>query len=149
MRFTIIAVGELKAATTEALLVRKYAIRLSNVLKIIEVRPADNGSKERDTLSLLKAVPEGARVVVMDERGRDFTSRQFTDFLSAQATAFGPHLAFIIGGADGLDLELLPPDWPRICLGRLTWPHALARIMLVEQLYRAVQLRSNHPYHRD
>jgi len=87
------------------------------------------------------AVPKGARMVALDERGRDLTTAQFAGLL-AQETAF------LIGGADGLDLSLRNDAAQLIRLSALTLPHALAQLVLVEQIYRAATLLTGHPYHR-
>ena len=95
----------------------------------------------RTERKLRGVLPKGARVVVLDERGRDFTTLQFAALLASET-------AFVIGGADGLaeaakkDCDLL------LRLSSLTLPHALAQVMLLEQLYRAASLLSRHPYHR-
>ena len=87
------------------------------------------------------AVPKAARMVALDERGRDLTTAQFAALL-AQETAF------LIGGADGLDPSLTNDAAQRIRLSALTLPHALAQLVLVEQIYRAATLLTGHPYHR-
>lgn len=87
------------------------------------------------------AAPKGARVVVLDERGRDFTTEQFAGLL-AHSTAF------VIGGAEGLSPALKGEADLLLRLSSLTLPHALAQVLLLEQLYRAATLRTGHPYHR-
>jgi 23S rRNA (pseudouridine1915-N3)-methyltransferase len=87
------------------------------------------------------APPKGARLVVLDERGRDLTTEQFARLL-------GEPTAFVIGGADGLSAELKEKAGLLVRLSSLTLPHALAQVVLVEQLYRAATLLTGHPYHR-
>lgn len=87
------------------------------------------------------AVPKGARLIALDERGRDFTTEQFAVLLAQPS-------AFVIGGADGLSAALKGRADLLLRLSSLTLPHALAQVVLLEQLYRAATLRSGHPYHR-
>jgi len=87
-------------------------------------------------------IPQQARLVVLDERGKDLTTRQFAALL-AQPTAF------VIGGADGLDAAIKKRAALLLRLSALTLPHALAQVVLCEQIYRAATLLTGHPYHRD
>lgn len=94
-------------------------------------------------------MPAGARLIALDERGRQWTSREFAERLAAWRDAGAPALAFAIGGADGLGEAVTSgADWI-MSLGAMTWPHLLARVMLLEQLYRAQQILAGHPYHRE
>lgn len=86
-------------------------------------------------------VPKGARLIALDERGRDFTTPQFAGLLSQPS-------AFVIGGADGLSAPLRHRAELLLKLSSLTLPHALAQVILLEQLYRAATLLAGHPYHR-
>ncbi|MGE5616348.1 MAG: 23S rRNA (pseudouridine(1915)-N(3))-methyltransferase RlmH [Bacillota bacterium] len=87
------------------------------------------------------AVPKGARLIALDERGRDVTTPQFAALLARPS-------AFVIGGADGLSASLKGRADMLLRLSSLTLPHALAQVVLLEQLYRAATLRLGHPYHR-
>jgi len=91
---------------------------------------------------LAEKIPAGARVVALDERGRDFTTREFAGLL-------GEPTAFVIGGADGLDPAIRRRAAVLLRLSALTLPHALAQVVLLEQIYRGATLRTGHPYHRD
>ena len=151
MRFTLLAIGRLKASP-EVDLVKRYCARLPKILTVLELEasgPTAAIRKERETFALLEAIPPGAVPFAFDERGQDLTTRAFHELLVAQSEIHGPHFAFLMGGAEGLDSEILPPALPKICLGRMTWPHAMARAMVAEQLYRVIQLVAQHPYHRD
>lgn len=88
------------------------------------------------------AIPKGFSIVALDERGRDLTTAQFAPLL-------GRETAFVIGGADGLDPSLKEAAQVLVRLSSLTLPHALAQVVLVEQIYRAATLRTGHPYHRE
>jgi 23S rRNA (pseudouridine1915-N3)-methyltransferase len=87
-------------------------------------------------------IPEKSRLVALDERGKDLTTRQFAALLNEPT-------AFVIGGADGLDPALKRKAALLLRLSALTLPHALAQVVLCEQLYRAATLLTGHPYHRD
>jgi 23S rRNA (pseudouridine1915-N3)-methyltransferase len=91
---------------------------------------------------LRAALPGGARVVALDERGRDFTTAQFSTLLGAET-------AFVIGGPDGLEPAVKAGAALLLRLSSLTLPHALAQVILLEQLYRAASLLIGHPYHRE
>jgi 23S rRNA (pseudouridine1915-N3)-methyltransferase len=87
------------------------------------------------------ALPKGARLVALDERGRDLDTRAFSRLLSQET-------AFLIGGPDGLDESVKKDAALLVRLSSLTLPHALAQVVLLEQLYRAATLLTGHPYHR-
>jgi 23S rRNA (pseudouridine1915-N3)-methyltransferase len=94
------------------------------------------------------ALPEGCTLVALDERGRDLTTRE----LAAQVEkwlAGGADVAFLVGGPDGLDAGLKEAAAARLRLSSLTLPHAMVRVLLAEQLYRAFSILDNHPYHRE
>jgi 23S rRNA (pseudouridine1915-N3)-methyltransferase len=93
-------------------------------------------------------LPRGATVVALDERGRDFGTRAFSVQLRAWLDEGAP-VAFMLGGADGLDPALRKVSRLQLRLSSLTLPHALAQVLLCEQLYRAASLLCGHPYHRE
>jgi 23S rRNA (pseudouridine1915-N3)-methyltransferase len=96
----------------------------------------------KDEKRLIAALPNGARVIVLDERGRDLSTAQFAKLLEAPA-------AFVIGGADGLSDATRQDADTLLRLSAMTLPHALAQVVLCEQLYRAATLLTGHPYHRE
>jgi 23S rRNA (pseudouridine1915-N3)-methyltransferase len=97
---------------------------------------------------LLKALRPDEQVAALDERGQQLTTRELATWLG-QRMQEGADLAFVIGGPDGLAPEVLARSRFRLALSRLTLPHALARVLLSEQLYRAYSILTHHPYHRD
>ncbi len=151
MRLSIIAVGRLKAGP-HAALARHYAERLAWPLALREVeekRPLPGPElKEREGALLLAAVPPGATVVALDERGKPLTSAGFAERLAAWRDGGVAELAFLIGGAEGLAEAVRQRAQLVLSLGAMTWPHLLVRGMLLEQLYRAQQILAGHPYHR-
>lgn len=151
MRLSIIAVGRLKAGPHEAL-ARHYAERLTLPLTIREVEekrrlpPAE--LREREAALLLAAVPRGATIVALDARGTALSSETFAARLAQWRERGVGDLAFLIGGAEGLAAGLREKSELVLSLGPMTWPHLLARGMVLEQLYRAQQIIAGHPYHR-
>ena len=131
----------------------EYVKRLSGPIGIKEVEerralpPADRKAKEGELL--LAALPEDALLVALDERGTALTSAGFADRLQRWRLDGVKTLAFAIGGADGLAQPLVQRASVSLSLGVMTWPHFLARILLLEQLYRAQQILAGHPYHRE
>jgi 23S rRNA (pseudouridine1915-N3)-methyltransferase len=105
--------------------------------------------KAREAALILGALPAGARLVALDERGAPWSSRGLADRLAAWRDQGVAELTFAIGGADGLAPAVLDRAEAILSLGAMTWPHLLVRGMLLEQLYRAQQILAGHPYHRD
>lgn len=104
--------------------------------------------REREAELILAALPVGARLVALDEGGAAWTSREFAARLAAWRDGGASALAFAIGGAEGLGQRVIERADAVLSLGAMTWPHLLARGMLLEQLYRAQQIVAGHPYHR-
>jgi len=105
--------------------------------------------KAREAALILGALSARARLIALDERGTVRSSRGLADQLAAWRGQGVAELAFAIGGADGLGAEVLDRADTTLSLGPMTWPHLLARCMLLEQLYRAQQILAGHPYHRE
>ena len=114
----------------------------------MEVEPRRPG-KPGEAEALLAAAGEGAVLVACDERGRAHASRAFASKLAGWRDAGERRVVFLVGGADGLDPALVAQSREALAFGPQTWPHALARVMLAEQVYRAVTLLAGSPYHRD
>lgn len=151
LQLDILAVGRLRDPAV-AELVERYRARLPWKVRVVEIEASGSPSPQRrlaqEAERLLDAA-RGSALVVLDERGETPDSRRFAERLLRLADAGRSRIAFVIGGPDGV-----PPavrtraDW-LLSLGRMTWPHALVRAMLLEQLYRASTLIAGHPYHRD
>ena len=105
--------------------------------------------RAREAALILDALPAGARLIVLDERGTIWSSRGLADRIAAWRVEGVAELAFAIGGAEGLDGAVISRADESLSLGSMTWPHRLVRGMLLEQLYRAQQILAGHPYHRD
>lgn len=153
MRLLIAAVGRLKKKTPEDVLIEGYVskTRLSIEIKEVEEKkslPPEQLKKAESEL-LLHQVPVGAKIVALDETGVLMTSREFAGRLKTWMDEGVPCVAFLIGGANGHDDILKNKADLKVSFGRMTLPHMLARVVLVEQLYRAKTIIDNHPYHRD
>jgi 23S rRNA (pseudouridine1915-N3)-methyltransferase len=130
-----------------------YAGRLRPPPTIIEVeekRPLPAAElKAREAELVLAALPRAARLVALDEHGVAWTSLELAHHMRHWREAGEGAVAFAIGGADGLGDAVIARADTVLSLGPMTWPHLLARGMLLEQLYRAQQILAGHPYHRD
>lgn len=152
MRITLAAVGRNKAGATKELYELYVArLRWRITLKEVEERrplPAE-ALKEQEGELLLAALPRGARVIALDEGGKQMSSRDFATLLGRWQDEGAQDLAFLIGGADGLSDRARRAADVILSLGRMTWPHMLVRGLLAEQLFRAESILAGHPYHRD
>lgn len=155
MRLGVLAVGH-KLADWVAKGCGEYTKRMPRELPlaVVDIKPETRGSKTREQLlaaekTRLQAALQGySRLIVLDERGDDLTTLQLAQRLEGWMRE-GGDTAFVIGGADGIDEELKRLANGSIRLSSLTLPHAMARLILCEQLYRAVSVIKNHPYHRE
>lgn len=159
MRVGLFAVGRLKAGPEKDLAARyldRFAkagpaigLEFSRVVEVQESRlPQAEGRKREEAAQLEKALPDGAVLILLDERGKALGSEDFANLIGRYRDDGKRDLMIAIGGADGLDPDLVARADAQICFGKMTWPHQLVRIMAAEQLYRAVTILSGHPYHR-
>ena len=151
MQIVIAAIGRAKGGA-ERELFQTYVERLPwrVDLKEIEIKKeaAVETRKVKEGEALLAAVPEGARIVALDERGRAESSAQFAKRLETWRDGGVRAVAFLIGGADGLSDDVRTRADLIASFGTMTWPHMLVRAMLAEQIYRAQSILAGHPYHR-
>jgi 23S rRNA (pseudouridine1915-N3)-methyltransferase len=159
VRLALIGVGRLKAGAERELFERyfKRAGELARPLGFQGVdlreleegrapRPADRQAEEARAITA--AVPRGARLILLDERGAAISSPQLAaDIASARDNAVSAY-ALVIGGDDGLAASLREGADRIVSFGAMTWPHQLVRVMAAEQLYRALSIIAGHPYHR-
>lgn len=155
MRITVVAVGKLKedfwrgAADEYSKRLRPYAdVRVSEVS---DRDPSKGGaaravSEEGD--DVLRLIPDGAYVVALDIEGRQHSSEQFAEKLERLGVEGRGSVAFLIGGSHGLSEQVLRRADERLSLGAMTFPHNIARILLLEQLYRAFRIIRGEPYHK-
>lgn len=151
MRLWLAAVGRAKAGPHRDLF-EDYAGRLTTpfTLREVEAKKRVEGEelKRLEAELLLAAIPAGATLVALDERGRTLGSEAFAERIGGWRDAGVADLAFVIGGADGLADTVRERAALTLAFGPMTWPHMLVRGMLAEQLYRAQQILAGHPYHR-
>ena len=155
MRLTIVAVG-LKVPDWAQTAYDDYAKRFPPEIKVElkAVKTEPRASKTLDTLLLAEksridsAIARGTHIVALDERGTSVTTAALADRLKAWQL-LGNDVAIVIGGPDGLDTGFKKAAHERLRLSDLTLPHAMVRVLLIEQLYRAWSITINHPYHRE
>lgn len=154
MKIAVVAIGRL-ARSPETELVKLYIDRATAAgralglgpAEVIEVEPRKPGKAAE--AEALRAHLADSHVIACDERGKARPSRAFADEIGRLRDDGVRRLVFLIGGADGLDPELVAKAHGALAFGPQTWPHALARAMLCEQVYRAVSILGGSPYHRD
>ncbi|NCS65590.1 MAG: 23S rRNA (pseudouridine(1915)-N(3))-methyltransferase RlmH [Hydrogenophilales bacterium CG03_land_8_20_14_0_80_62_28] len=155
MKLLILAVGDKLPAWAETA-AAEYVKRMPREarVEVVPIRPEKRSGQSAERIKTLEAarilekLPPGYNLVALDEHGKEPTTRELALTLDDWLQS-GRDIALVIGGADGLSPDLLGRAQMTLSLSRLTLPHALARVLLVEQLYRAWTLLANHPYHRD
>ena len=155
MRVHLCVVGRLRAGP-ERDLIDDYLNRFERTgrglglgpVSVHEVEDRKGGGMSAEAELLRRSVPSGSVLCVLDERGESMTSPQFADRIAAQRDAGQGDLAFVIGGADGIDPALRSEARMALSFGAMVWPHMLVRVMLAEQLYRAASILGGAPYHR-
>jgi 23S rRNA (pseudouridine1915-N3)-methyltransferase len=156
MRLTLVAVGQRQPAWAETACedyLKRFPPDWRAELKAVKAEPRTQGKtveamKAAEAQRLAAACPKGARRVILDERGTRLTTVQLAERLRAWQHD-GRDVALLIGGPDGLDDALKASADETLRLSDLTLPHALARVLLAEALYRAWSLNAGHPYHRE
>ncbi len=159
MRIVVAAVGRLKQGP-ERELAERYRKRAATAgrsaglqtFDIVEIKESRAGDAARrmleESIAIANIVPDRAVTVILDERGESLSSASFAGQLQGWRAQDKPAVVFIIGGHDGLAPSLREKASLAIAFGAATWPHQLIRIMLLEQIYRAVTILAGHPYHR-
>ena len=155
MRISICVVGRLRAGP-EKTLIDDYLTRFDRTgralglgpARVVEVEDKKNAGMGAEAALLRKALPKGAMICTLDERGKVLSSPDFAGQLGKWRDAGRQDLALVIGGADGIDPSLRAEADFSISFGKMVWPHMLVRVMLSEQLYRAANILAGGPYHR-
>jgi 23S rRNA (pseudouridine1915-N3)-methyltransferase len=159
MRIVVAAVGRLKQGP-ERELAERYRKRAADAgrgaglsaVDIVEIRESRASDADRrmleESIAIANIIPDRAITVILDQRGESMSSSSFAGRLQGWRAQDRPAVVFMIGAADGLAPTLRAKASLAIAFGAATWPHQLVRIMLLEQLYRAVTILAGHPYHR-
>ena len=140
MRITLAAIGKMKDASPEAMLLREYIKRLPWKFTLKECK---------DDAAMLLACADCDVLIALDERGKELSSRELAQHIGAWQQQGLSSMGIIIGGADGLSEDARKRAKLVLAFGRATWPHMLVRAMIAEQLYRAHTIINGHPYHRE
>jgi 23S rRNA (pseudouridine1915-N3)-methyltransferase len=156
VKLTICAVGRLRRGP-EADLIDDYLTRAGRTgrnlglgpASVTEVEDKKGGGMAAEAALLDRALPGGARIIALDERGKLMTSPEFATLLAGWRDEGVSETAFVIGGADGIDPALRGRADATLSFGKMVWPHMLARVMLAEQIYRATTILAGSPYHRE
>ncbi|MDN6196054.1 MAG: 23S rRNA (pseudouridine(1915)-N(3))-methyltransferase RlmH [Atopostipes suicloacalis] len=159
MKITIISVGKLKEKYLKAG-IAEYSKRLKAYakIKIIEVKdePASQNLSKKEIEQVKKTegkriinkIPKRAQIIALDLKGKEFSSEKFAKYIN-DTTIYGKsHLVYIIGGSNGLSSEVLKKSDLKISFGKLTYPHQLMRLILLEQIYRSFKILNNETYHK-
>lgn len=160
MKLIIAAVGRQKVGP-ETELVARYTDRARKAGRAIGITHVDvielpesrartaNERKQLEAEQLLKALPDSCIILALDEHGKNLSSRDFAQRIDQERNSGQSAMAFVIGGPDGHGADLLARANSKMALGAMTWPHQIARMLLSEQIYRAITIITGHPYHRD
>jgi 23S rRNA (pseudouridine1915-N3)-methyltransferase len=161
MRLDIVAIGQMRG-TSEEDLVDTYCDRALKagrqigvdgpyISEIKERKGRTGSAKQREESALLQTALDARSgvVVMLDETGKQMTSRDFAKQVTDWQDKGTAQVTFVLGGADGLTPELRQRADLTLSLSKMTWPHMLARALLCEQIWRALSILTNHPYHRD
>lgn len=146
LRITIFAVGKLKEQFWKDA-IAEYLKRLGGYAKI-EVRELPDSNAEKEAAALLSALPERGPIILMDIRGKETSSEGLAQKIDNYALNSDSHISFIIGGSDGVTKGVKQRATERISFGPITLPHNLARVVLLEQIYRAFKIIRHEPYHK-
>jgi len=159
MRILVLAIGRLKQGP-EAELAERYRKRAAQAgrslglreIEIVEIKESRAQEAEKrmieESIALANLIPEKAITIILDERGKSLPSAELTEQIRSWRDEGVAAVVFIIGGADGLAGSLRDKAALKLSFGAATWPHQMVRIMLLEQIYRAVTILAGHPYHR-
>ncbi|QPC85905.1 23S rRNA (pseudouridine(1915)-N(3))-methyltransferase RlmH [Mesorhizobium sp. NBSH29] len=159
MKVAILAVGRMKSGPEKELADRYFerfsksgpaiGLEFAGVSEFPESRSQNVDERRRDEAMRMQGqMIAGSKVILLDERGKNFSSQEFADKIATFRDGGQRALTFAIGGADGHDASTREVAALSLSFGALTWPHQLVRIMLAEQLYRSATILSGHPYHR-
>lgn len=150
MKVEIICVGLLKKSP-ELALIEHYKKQLpGSYLKLIEIDQRKHKTQDRWQAEIATHLQDSAYKIFLDETGKNIKSTELASVFKQKQLENCPLIQFIIGGADGFEKDFLKKNSDfKLSFGQMTWPHMLVRVMITEQIYRAQQILSGHPYHRE
>lgn len=157
MKIRLLCVGRNRDLGIESL-IERYIRRIPHYMPfeysvIPDVKCGSGATFERikslEGIQLLQQFSPADRVVLFDERGREFTSREFADYIARQAHCVSRNLCFVIGGAYGFSAEVYQRADDKVSLSRMTFSHEMVRLFAAEQIYRAMTIQRGEPYHHD
>jgi len=152
MRLVLVAVGRDRRGPASEL-AELYQKRCPWRIDVVDIAPRNEGDTAKrvalEAQKIRRALPDDAALVVLDERGDNLSSQELAKKVQAFQMKGRQVIAFVIGGADGLERSLVECADVRLAFGRATWPHRFVRAMVMEQLYRVSTILSGHPYHRE
>lgn len=157
MKITLVCIGR---TTYEPFVtaINRYCDRLKHYIpfQICEIPDIKNTrgmteirQKEEEGKLILDRVGKGDMMILLDERGREYTSREFSDFLGSKMNTYSGNLVFVVGGPYGFSDRVYESAKGKISLSKMTFPHEMVRVFFVEQLYRAMSIMRGEPYHHD
>ncbi|MBQ8827827.1 MAG: 23S rRNA (pseudouridine(1915)-N(3))-methyltransferase RlmH [Clostridia bacterium] len=147
MKVTILAVGKLKEKYMKEA-VADYALRLTKYCKFSVTEAPECATVEKEGDELLRLIPSGAYVVALDLKGKMISSTDLAEMISSRTVQGESHFVFIIGGSDGLDRRVISRADASICMSKMTFTHQMARLIISEQIYRAMKINSGERYHK-
>ncbi|MBA2665116.1 MAG: 23S rRNA (pseudouridine(1915)-N(3))-methyltransferase RlmH [Bradymonadaceae bacterium] len=147
MKLAIVAMGKMRDANLRAL-TDEYLGRLQHYLPFEEVELREGRTLQDEATAMVGATPAGAITVALNEDGKSLTSEQFARWIEEWMIGGTRHVSFFIGSASGLDADFKRGCQRRLSLSPMTFPHEMARMMLAEQLYRAMSIIRGEPYHK-
>ncbi len=146
LKITIVAVGKLKEKFWKEAC-QEYLKRLSAYAKV-SICELPDSNKEKEAAAILEVLPEKDPVLLLDIKGKELSSEQLSEKIDSYSLYGASHLVFIVGGSDGVTNEIKKRATQCISFGPITLPHNLARVVLLEQIYRAFKISRKEPYHK-
>lgn len=147
LHFTVLCVGTVKEKYMREA-IGDYAKRLSKYVKMDFVEVPEGISVKKEGEALVAKIPERAFVVALDLAGKMYSSTGLAELIDKQAAQGYSRFVFVIGGSEGLSPVLLPRANVRLCMSEMTFPHQMARLIITEQLYRAMKINNGEKYHK-
>jgi len=146
MKILIIAIGKISNNAPENKIIQEYLKRIPWKIEIKQLEP--ESSAKKTSKKMLSTIPKGYHTILLDKGGKNYSSEEFAAQLDKLGSVGTSNIAFLIGGAEGFYKNIFDNIKNSISFGKMTYAHKLARIVLVEQLYRAWTIIINHPYHK-